>query len=373
MAGNSILMSMFKRGTVRWKAVCLVTIAALFIGIVAGDLLRLAPAAAGLPSYVPTPEVLVSGGMQADSILLKGIKADDDDPLAFEFLFSDASSPLSVSQQHREIEKNIRYFLTALAVSEENYWVNLSPYEADRMIPEALRETTLGRDLLAEDYLLKQLASSLTHPDTETGAEYWRRSGDREWGIGHRGKESCPIDHAPCPAECDAFSKIWIVPDKAEVFEAGTTAVINAASLKLECEEESQKILLPAVAKEVNEGGHFTSLRQIYHAMILATWFKKRLRAHIVAALYADTAQIGNLEDVDERVVGKLYAYYLKSVKNGVYDVIKKTGEPTSQRRRYFSGGFDGRKFSASALNIVPVTAGEKELVCLRSIWQRSA
>jgi hypothetical protein len=39
-----------------------------------------------------------------------------------------------------------------------------------------------------------------------------------------------------------------------------------------------KEIVLPHIRKEMNESEHFAPLRQIYHALILATWFKKKLR-----------------------------------------------------------------------------------------------
>ena len=51
----------------------------------------------------------------------------------------------------------IKYFLAALTVPEKDLWVNLSPYEKDRIVPEAFGQTEMGRDLLAQDYLLKQI------------------------------------------------------------------------------------------------------------------------------------------------------------------------------------------------------------------------
>ena len=37
-------------------------------------------------------------------------------------------------------------------------------------------------------------------------------------------------------------------------------------------------IIVPAIEREVNEGQHFAKLRQIYDAMILATWYKINLK-----------------------------------------------------------------------------------------------
>ena len=60
--------------------------------------------------------------------------------------------------------KLIKYFLASLTVPEDEMWVNLSPYEKDRIIPLAFGTTEMGRDLLAQDYILKQLTASLMYP-----------------------------------------------------------------------------------------------------------------------------------------------------------------------------------------------------------------
>ena len=72
-----------------------------------------------------------------------------------------------------ESRELIKYFLTSLTVPEKDLWVNLSPYEKDRVIPENLSFTELGKDLLGEDYVLKQLMSSLTYPESKLGKKYW--------------------------------------------------------------------------------------------------------------------------------------------------------------------------------------------------------
>jgi len=44
--------------------------------------------------------------------------------------------------------------LASLAVPDDNQWVNLSPYERDRIIKFDFGKTEMGRDLLAQDYTL---------------------------------------------------------------------------------------------------------------------------------------------------------------------------------------------------------------------------
>jgi len=43
--------------------------------------------------------------------------------------------------------------------------VTQSAYEKDRIIPEQLGQTVMGRDMLAQDYILKQLTASLIYPE----------------------------------------------------------------------------------------------------------------------------------------------------------------------------------------------------------------
>ena len=60
-----------------------------------------------------------------------------------------------------EADKLIKYFLASLTVPEDELWVNLSPYEEGRIISKKFGQTEMGRDLLAQDYILKQLTASM--------------------------------------------------------------------------------------------------------------------------------------------------------------------------------------------------------------------
>ena len=63
--------------------------------------------------------------------------------------------------------------MAALTVPEDEMWVNLSPYERDRIIEEGFGDTEMGRDLLAQDYILKQLTASLMYPEEDLGSTFW--------------------------------------------------------------------------------------------------------------------------------------------------------------------------------------------------------
>ena len=107
----------------------------------------------------------------------------------------------------READKLIKYFMTSLAVPEDEMWVNLSPYETDRIIPDGFRDTEMGRDLLAQDYILKQLTASLIYPEDQLGSNFWKRVYKR--AKGQFGTTDIPMN---------TFNKVWIVPDKATVY-----------------------------------------------------------------------------------------------------------------------------------------------------------
>ena len=102
--------------------------------------------------------------------ILKGLKLDSQDPLHIQFII-DTADQAQVNKEEAVVL--IRYFLAGLTIPEQDIWVNLSPYEKDRVVPQELGLTDLGEDMLAQDYVLKQLAASLTHPDTPQGKLYW--------------------------------------------------------------------------------------------------------------------------------------------------------------------------------------------------------
>jgi len=69
----------------------------------------------------------------------------------------------------------------------------------------------------------------------------------------------------------------------------------------------TREIILPEIEKEINEGKNFASLRQIYNAIILATWFKKKLKEHIFAQVYVDGKKVKGIEDDREETAEKIY------------------------------------------------------------------
>ena len=289
---------------------------------------------------------------------LWGMSMNPNDPFKFDFLMHHGDAVLTADEKTAEYAKLIKYFLAALAVPDTDQWVNLSPYEKERVIPDNFGLTEMGRDLLAQDYLLKQLAASLTDPETELGKKFW----DNVYAQAHArfGTTDVPTD---------IFNKVWIMPDKAVVFEKNNTVCVLENHLKVMTEKDylakknntvgavsadaeavadissqvMKDVILPAIEKEVNEGKSFAPLRQVYSGMLLATWYKRALKESILGKLYADKGKVKGI-DQDPTVNQQIYTQYVQAFQKGVFNMIKEDVDAYSQEvipRKYFSGGME--------------------------------
>ncbi|MFA5260399.1 MAG: hypothetical protein WC450_04150, partial [Candidatus Omnitrophota bacterium] len=162
---------------------------------------------------LPEPGTLIQPTGHYAPALLNGITVDPDNALKFDFIISKGDALLEGQELIDESMKLIKYFLAGLTTPEENMWVNLSPYEKDRLIPGGFGKTEMGRDLLAQDYMLKQLSASLIYPEEALGQEFWQR-------VYRKAKEKYGTVDIPL----NTFNKIWIVPDKAVIYEKGNSA-----------------------------------------------------------------------------------------------------------------------------------------------------
>jgi len=293
---------------------------------------------------------------------LQGITIHPENALQFDFLIHQGDGVLSIGQKEEEYTKLVRYFLASLTIPDDNQWVNLSPYEKNRIIKDDFGKTEMGRDLLAQDYMLKQITSSLIYPENGLGKKFWDMVFDRAWKEYHT--TDIPVN---------TFNKVWIMPDQAYVYESGNSAYILQSHLKVMLEEDYlslkkhtalaefspsaandshaigskviRQIILPELEKEVNTGKNFANLRQMYSGMILATWYKQALKESLLGKVYADRAKVQGVNQ-DPKNNEIIYKRYLKAFKKGVFNYIKEdvdkyTNEPIP--RKYFSGGFQRR------------------------------
>ena len=161
---------------------------------------------------LPAPGTMVNLSPAFVPVLIKGLKVHPENPLFFDFILDTGRSgfPVNSPEFKAESEKLIKYFLASLTIKEDDLWVNLSPYEKDRTVPEELGQTELGRDMLAQDYILKQLTASLIYPEKRLGKEFWSRVYSKTQQM-FDSSANIPVN---------TFNKVWIVADKAKVLEA---------------------------------------------------------------------------------------------------------------------------------------------------------
>ena len=165
-------------------------------------------------------------------LLVKGITVHPESPFQFDFIVDTGNSNLSGPALNNESMKMIKYFLAALTIPEKEMWVNLSPLEKDRIVPQGLGQTDMGRDLLEQDYLLKRLTASLIYPEAGLGKEFWAK-------IYAQAKAQFGTTDLPI----NTFNKVWIVPDKATVYEHKNNAYVVSSHLKVMLERDRKSVV----------------------------------------------------------------------------------------------------------------------------------
>jgi hypothetical protein len=175
--------------------------------------------------------------------------------------------------------------------------------------------------MLGQDYLLKQFTASLMNPDKELGEKFWKKV-----------KNEVYSKYGIKDIDVSNFSKVWIVPDKAVIYEHNTSAFVVDSHLKVMLEEDLKAMngqpsavdgqsadisaiikatVIPAIEKEVNEGKTFANLRQIYNSMILAVWYKMNLKESLLSKVFVDQNKTKGVNHQDPKMADELYQKYL--------------------------------------------------------------
>lgn len=313
------------------------------------------------PLNLPVPGTMVTMSEAFVPVLLKGMTLNPKDPFHIDFIVDSGNTRFASDDIRKESDRLVKYFMASMTVPKNDLWVDLSPYEKDRIIPNELGKTELGRDLLAQDYMLKQLSSSLMYPDSELGAKFWEK-------VYRQAQEKYGVTDIPL----NTFNKVWILPESATVYEHANSVYITESHLKVMMDEDylnsdtgyvvsgtknkerstyhvalttqiMKEIILPAIEREVNMGKNFAPLRQIYHSLILAKWYKETVKQSILSQVYVDQNKVSGLELNDPTAKEKIYDQYMEAYKKGVYNYMKEEYDQLSQSvipRQYFSGGF---------------------------------
>jgi len=328
---------------------------------------------------LPQPGTMVNLSPVYQPVLIKGLTVHKDNPFLFDFIVDPGKSKLSQEDLKEESDRMIKYFFAALTIPDKDIWVNLSPYEKDRMIPTSLGVTAMGRDLLAQDYMLKQLTASLIYPQKALGKTFWAKVYAKAKAM--YGTTQIPVN---------TFNKVWIVPQRVGIYEHGQTAFIVDGHLKIMLEQDYlsmtkhnaisnmssvsetqqsqvnqlgsqiiRQIVLPEIEKEVNDGKNFATLRQIFYAQALAVWFKNNLKQALLNHVYANKGTVKGIDQNNSVTNEAIYKQYLRAYKKGVFNYIKEDIDPITQEttpRKYFSGGYS-EAMLASAIQPVELSA----------------
>jgi len=273
----------------------------------------------------------------------------------FNFLLDKGkTSSLDINKEARQL---INYFFLGITLPDNAFWVNLKPAESDRITSEQLSRTDLGRVLLEQDFRLKRDMSQYLSPQNPVGRQFW----EKLYAVLGRDKAK--------KAGIITSNRVWIVPAEAVVVETEDGALLAKSSLKVLLESEytalklkpdtqsppqqspfdnsdnfqalteqlMKEIIIPAIAKDVNESKNYAPLRQIYHSLILAQWFKRKYKN--TDSAYAQAINKGNLNGLESQVPWErqqIWQEYLKSYKQGEYKIQDTI---FGLKRMYFSGG----------------------------------
>src|SRR5580692_12771686 len=86
---------------------------------------------------LPKPGTMINLSPAYEPVIIKGLTVHKDNPFLFDFIVDVGQDHLTGEPLKKEGEKLIKYFLASLAIPDKDVWVNLSPYEKNKMIPDA--------------------------------------------------------------------------------------------------------------------------------------------------------------------------------------------------------------------------------------------
>jgi TIR domain len=366
-----------------------------------------------LPAEETNEEILYPSD-PSELPFLKGIKIDESNLFHFDFILDSAGFEKQPSVT--ESKKCVQQFISSLLISEDNFWVNLSAYESNRMIPAVLGGTEMGRNLLEFDCVLKQFASSLLHPDTQTGQRFWQAYFKRLNESGGDPNQAIR-----------AFNKVWIVPERLVVYhkppgepvpeafknrkfgsfsDEHAIAYICESKLKVNSEwdlmaynsngiiepgitdsiymETFDETIVPIIYSEVNSGGRFARFRQIYHSLGLATFIRKtygdsqQLRDYVSSnnprALRPTVSSVGGTRiNPEESVINRqnewsveenrfFHDRYMSLFKDGLYRVARNLDVGGRESIRVFFSGAIHFEALSKVFQTTDVMAGKVTL-----------
>ena len=262
--------------------------------------------------------------------------------------------------QSAEFTKSVRqlldYFLTGVALPNEDFWVNLRPDDQANIIDPELAKTDAGRILLEADLQLKKDLASLTSPQTPEGKVYWD-------SLYQKAEELFGSQMVTIPT----IVRPWIVPGEVVISSTPTDVYVYKANLKVMLEEDYLKgsseysfkdsrmrelneysaelirsLILPKLTEDINSAKRYASLRQVFYSLILAQWFKQYFRGDFPSyQSRINRRDLSGLESAKPWSVEDYFNAYRKSFQEGEYNLSEQVSSLTQGQtiRQYRSGG----------------------------------
>ena len=200
---------------------------------------------------------------------IKGIRLTDNGSI--DISWEELRGEKEPSRQEKSM--NLKFFLSALALPDDNLWVNLNVNLRDtRILGPGLNFLDLGKVFLASDLELKKDVKRIL-----SQVRIWDRVMERlGWMDGL--------------SDVGASPRFWIVPGRIEIAEKNNSMVIKKCRLKVKAEvrgdkrvkaifeSEIKRAVIPELERLVNNDDRYTLLRQAFYAIIAAMWYEKRAR-----------------------------------------------------------------------------------------------
>lgn len=288
-------------------------------------------------------------------------------------------------------------FFIGLTIPESEFWVNLNPWEPDRIIEKDLESTDVGRIMLEADLRMKKSFGKYEDPcESDIGEEYWKLLEEKrkdlvknivtKYNIEERNILFMPVTrHWIVPNKVDAYetdNDIYIINatlsiSSEPVYEHSKYNVINQNSLSNDAKQEldsaakeygryvkelEDKTILPLVVQDVNDDKDYSDLKQVYMSLVLAQWYKNKYRDEYGSSLFAnfiDSKDLSDLNTSSTWSAENIWRDYKKSFEDGDYHCWKnqtyKQGEYIiTESNMYSGGGVDFSNIKITNVGIVP-------------------
>lgn len=303
------------------------------------------------------------GGIDFRSISLNYISASESGHFNYAMDLTGAEEGDKVINVEATLGDAIDFFFIGLTLPNQKFWVNLNPWEPDRIVDEGLGTTDVGRIMLEADLQMKKDFCKHENPsESKVGESYWDLLDKKRDEL----VTECMNDY-PGQIEAtrnvlfNAVTRHWIVPGEVTaygdgyeiyiadvtldiysepVYEHSTFEIVNQdeSSISEDClksldqaakeygryaMELEEELVLPLVVEEVNSGEFYSDLRQVYVSLALAQWYKERVDGQRMFSDLIDSEDLTGLESEAAWSPRDIWEKYVESYEEGEYQYEK--------------------------------------------------